>query len=54
MLFAFILATFLTAVSEKRKYMSGIPEANSRASLLEVIGDSKQRVKVSRCAKIRN
>ena len=54
MLFAFILATFLTAVSEKRKYMSGIPGANSRAPLLEVIGDLKQRVKVSKCAKIRN
>ena len=47
MLFAFILATSLTAISEKRKSMSGIPEpeATSRASLLEVIEALRQKTK---------
>ena len=45
MLFAFILPTSLTAISEKRKSMGGIPEATSRASLLEVIGALRQRTK---------
>ena len=43
MLFAFILATSLTAISDKRKSMGGIPDATSRASLLEVIGALRQR-----------
>ena len=45
MLFAFILATSLTAISDKRKSMGGIPRATSRASLLEVIGALRQRAK---------
>ena len=45
MLFAFILAISLTAISDKRKSMGGIPRATSRASLLEVIGALRQRAK---------
>ena len=45
MRFAFILGTSLTVISVKRKYMGEIPEASSRASLLEVIGDLKQKIK---------
>ena len=32
MIIAFILATSLTAISDKRKYMGGLPEATSRVS----------------------
>ena len=43
--FAFILATSLNPISEKHKYMGGIPGAASSASLLEVIGVLRQRAK---------
>ena len=45
MLFAFIFATSLMAISVGRRSMGGIPEATSRASLLEVIGALRQRAK---------
>ena len=45
MLFAFIFATSLMAISVRRRSMGGIPEATSRASLLEVIGALRQSAK---------
>ena len=42
MLFAFIFATSLMAISVRRRSMDGIPEATSRASLLEEIGALRQ------------
>ena len=45
MLFVFIFATSLMAISVRRGSMGGIPEATFRASLLEVIGTLRQRAK---------
>ena len=45
MLFAFTMASSLTAISEKAFSMGGIPVITSRVSLLEVIGAFRQRAK---------